>query len=274
MSPIRTLIPMGLADFEPTIEFLARRPIEHAQLLALARRAQATLGLRRKFRLGYSNDGQLNTVIFQSPQTIVSHSDPGITANFPLLPHRSLRMLTGPPAQVSAYLARHQRTEQRSPRLDAHQQLYLLTSLALEPAFFSREVSEADVDDLDLVTHGTAHMIQEELGYDPSQRPTFRQEILQQILARRWWIAKADQLHLLCRVGATTQQTMQLECIWAPPAARGVGHATRALATICAQLLQRRPTLSLAVNDHNTRARKLYERLGFVPHSTQRTILW
>jgi uncharacterized protein len=51
--------------------------------------------------------------------------------------------------------------------------------------------------------------------------------------------------------------------VWTPPALRGHGYATRALAATTRRLLATTPTVSLYVNDFNTAAIALYDRIGF-----------
>lgn len=269
-------VPMGIRDFEATIAFLAERPIDHAGLLSLARRAQSTISLRRQFVLACDSDARICGVMFTGLQTMLSHAHVDATTAFARLSlqQRPIRALIGPEETVTQFIAERSNASEAPPHLDTIQDLYVLRTLALEPVFFADHVAEANTHDLDNIVIGAATMICEELDYDPRRRPTFRREILNQIQGRRWWIAQDPALRLLCRIGATTTETMQLECIWSPPESRGLGHATRSLATICAHLLKRRSSLSLAVNTTNARAIKLYERLGFVKYSTQRTLLW
>ncbi|MDP9025690.1 MAG: GNAT family N-acetyltransferase, partial [Candidatus Eremiobacteraeota bacterium] len=75
-------------------------------------------------------------------------------------------------------------------------------------------------------------------------------------------------------VGPWSPQTMQLQGIWTPPSLRGKGLATLAMSGICDKLLAMSPTLSLYVNDFNSSAIKLYERLGFVTIAEFQTILF
>jgi len=270
--------PMRLHEFDATIAHLAHDPIAHAQLLALTRRAQSATAVRQHLVLARATDaeGSIRGIMFASPQTLLGPTDEAAAralARYPPSPP-AMHALTGAPGVIDAFLSGEHAKRRRSIRRDLPQQILVLQHLALNPAFFAEAVSEAGVRDLESVVNGTAEMIEEELGFDPRRRPAFRREILKQIQAHRWWIAQDDELRLLCRVGATTIDTMQLECIWAPPRSRGRGYATRALATICAQLLKRRSVLSLAVNRENLRAKRLYERLGFLPYGTQRTLLW
>jgi hypothetical protein len=55
---------------------------------------------------------------------------------------------------------------------------------------------------------------------------------------------------------------------------RGKGLATEALGAISERLLTMSPTLSLYVNDFNTRAITLYERVGFKTISEFQTLLF
>jgi len=66
----------------------------------------------------------------------------------------------------------------------------------------------------------------------------------------------------------------QLQGICTPPSMRGKHLATASLAGICDRLLGDFPTLSLYVNDFNTRAIALYERVGFTTVSEFQTILF
>jgi predicted GNAT family acetyltransferase len=81
-------------------------------------------------------------------------------------------------------------------------------------------------------------------------------------------------LCFFCNVGAWSPQTAQLQGIWTPPALRGRGLATAALAAVCRTLLNVVPTLSLYVNDFNAPAVALYRRLGFRDAGELQTLLF
>ena len=75
-------------------------------------------------------------------------------------------------------------------------------------------------------------------------------------------------------VGPRTASTAQLQGVWTPPAQRGHGYASQALAGVARRLFTTETTLSLYVNDFNVPAVALYERLGFTRAGTFATYLF
>jgi predicted GNAT family acetyltransferase len=72
-----------------------------------------------------------------------------------------------------------------------------------------------------------------------------------------------NELRFQCNVGAHTPVTAQIQGVWTPKALRGRGYATLGLANISRRLLDENPTVSLYVNDFNTAAIALYDRIGY-----------
>ena len=64
-------------------------------------------------------------------------------------------------------------------------------------------------------------------------------------------------------ISALTADAAQISGVYTPPALRGQGIATRALAELCLRLFDRSQHACLFVNDVNTPALALYRRLGF-----------
>jgi ribosomal protein S18 acetylase RimI-like enzyme len=124
----------------------------------------------------------------------------------------------------------------------------------------------ADRADEDAVLNLSAAMYREEMGEDPLARDPagYRRRI--RVLTQREWtyVYELDgRLAFKMDVGCASEHTAQIQGVYVPPELRGRGVATAAMAACCVLALRRHPTLSLYVNDFNTAAVALYDRLGF-----------
>ena len=112
----------------------------------------------------------------------------------------------------------------------------------------------------------SAAMYAEEVGEDPLARdPDGYRRRIRMLTARGWtYVYEADgELRFKMDVGCASQRSAQVQGVYVPPELRGRGVGTRAMAACCALALDRHPSLSLYVNDFNTPAVALYERIGF-----------
>ena len=75
-------------------------------------------------------------------------------------------------------------------------------------------------------------------------------------------------------IGCAHEWACQIQGVWLDPQLRGRGMAEPAMAQVLALCLRAYPTVSLYVNDFNTRARRLYEGLGFRTVSELATVLY
>lgn len=179
--------------------------------------------------------------------------------------HPNMRSFVGPKRSIDGLWSRV-RTWHRPPAIvRARQPVYALWPQALV-ALEDVDVRLARPDEAALVAEHSASMIVGELGYDPrEQRATFVAGVRRAIELGWWWVWIVDgALRFQCNVGARTPVTTQLQGVWAPPAMRGHGYATLGLAAMARRMLATNPTLSLYVNDFNTHAIALYDRVGFV----------
>ncbi len=79
-----------------------------------------------------------------------------------------------------------------------------------------------------------------------------------------WWVGFVEETPaFFCHVGPHSRETAQLQGVWTVPQRRRAGIASAALANICCELLTTFPSISLYVNDFNSAAISLYQRLGF-----------
>lgn len=179
--------------------------------------------------------------------------------------HRSLRSFVGPQHVIAGLWSRVHSWYPAPSIVRACQPLYLLTPQTLQP-HPDVDVRRAVVEEAELVAEHSARMILAELGYDPrANRANFTAAVRRAIALGLWWVWIVDgALRFQCNVGPRTAATAQLQGVWTPPEERGHGYATAALSAIARRLLLQETTLSLYVNDFNTAAIALYERVGFV----------
>ena len=245
--------------------FLARAPYDNVYLHSLIEAG------RGRFYLAGDAAGDICGVLHDGPNLVFAVGRPEDADAFSAssLGGRSTRMIVGPRAAVERFWLGAKGRFPSPTVVRTSQPVYALTrdgiSAALPPAG-PFDVGIASLDELDeLALHGL-RMAAGEFGAPPPARvdSVFRGRTANTISAGRFWRARrGGTLLFQCYVGATTAQTAQIQGVWAPPERRGKGDATLAFAAICKALLATHPTLSLYVNNFNTRAIAMYERIGF-----------
>jgi ribosomal protein S18 acetylase RimI-like enzyme len=124
----------------------------------------------------------------------------------------------------------------------------------------------AERSDEDRVLRLSAAMYTEEMGENPMARdPDGYRRRVRMLISRGWTYVyeQAGQLQFKMDVGCASHHTAQIQGVFVPPELRGRGVGTTAMAACCDLALDRHPGLSLYVNDFNTAAVALYERIGF-----------
>lgn len=124
-----------------------------------------------------------------------------------------------------------------------------------------------------------AAMFEEELGISPfagRNGGSYRQRVENLLAAgRSFGIADRDgRIEFKADIGALTDRTCQLQGVWVRPELRGRGLGTAALAAVLAHALKLAPSVSLYVNDFNTAARRMYEKVGMYQVATLKTVLF
>jgi uncharacterized protein len=124
----------------------------------------------------------------------------------------------------------------------------------------------AERSDEDRVLELSAAMYTEEMGENPMARdPDGYRRRVRMLTARGWTYVyeSRGRLQFKMDVGCASHRTAQIQGVYVPPDLRGRGVGTTAMAACCDLALDRHPNLSLYVNDFNTPAVALYERIGF-----------
>ena len=216
--------------------------------------------------LDRKRDGSVRGVIYYGAQLVVAAEETAALDAFAIETRKypGLRSFVGPKRTVDGIWNRVKTWHTPPVLVREHQPLYALWPQALE-AIEDADVRLARPGETELVAEHSARMILGELGYDPrSQRSTFVAGVRRAIETGCWWVWMVDgELRFQSNVGARTPMTAQLQGVWTPEAARGHGYATRGLAAISRRLLETVPTVSLYVNDFNTAALALYDRVGY-----------
>jgi uncharacterized protein len=104
------------------------------------------------------------------------------------------------------------------------------------------------------------------MGENPMARdPDGYRRRVRMLISRGWTYVyeQAGQLQFKMDVGCASHHTAQIQGVYVPPELRGRGVGTTAMSACCDLALDRHPNLSLYVNDFNTTAVALYERIGF-----------
>ena len=161
----------------------------------------------------------------------------------------------------------------RSPRTD-QPFMVLERDSRLRP---DPRVRQVLIDEFDTVYPACVAMFTEEVGVDPEagNRSGYRARVAQ-LISQGWAFAIIEDGEVLFKaeVGAATAYACQLQGVYVRPDLRGRGLAAPALAAVVHQVRQSvAPIVTLYVNDHNTAARRAYERVGFEHTTTFASIL-
>lgn len=222
--------------------------------------------------------GNVRGVVFFGRQVVIAADDDEAIAAFAQAApaYRFERMIVGPRNVVQRYW-NHVRSWHAQPRLIRERQPVLaVTPQTLRGNRNGVVIRRALPAEWESVAKNSAAMIRRELECDPRKsNGEFDANVRIMIDRGVWWVGEyAGKLCFFCNAGPHTEQTLQLQGIWTPPALRGRGLATAALYGVCEELLRDFPSLSLYVNDFNTAALALYDRVGFTRAGEFSTLLF
>lgn len=256
------------------LAYLAAKPFDNVYVSWLIETGQSSRG---RVELWRDATGALAGVCYYGAQIVPCGDDARALDAFAesCRTARDARMIVGPRGDVER-LWRGARGYFRKPgAIRSSQPVYALERVRAIERDPRGDAGRATAGELDELVPNSAQMIAGEIGGNPTRLSgEFRDRCARIVAAGWWWRYRVDgELAFMCNVGSATTQTAQIQGVWTPPGARGRGHATRGLAAICADMLATFPTLCLYVNDFNTRAIALYERVGFVRAGEFQTIL-
>ncbi|MFC5752827.1 GNAT family N-acetyltransferase [Actinomadura rugatobispora] len=164
------------------------------------------------------------------------------------------------------------------PRAIRSAQPVMATS-TVPPVTADHRVRRVRMDEFDVVYPACVAMFTEEVGVSPNTGDggvLYRARVAELIRAGRAFARIEDgRVMFKAEVGAVTPHACQVQGVWVPPDLRGQGLSVHGMATLVEESLRGiAPTVSLYVNDFNTRARATYRRVGFTEIDTFMSVLF
>jgi len=179
-----------------------------------------------------------------------------------------------------AFLSLYKRKSGRKPTLDRKQAYYVIDSSTLvKKGIKEIDMEQASLDSIDELTELACAMVAEDLKLEPSavDRRHYRLRMTEKVMDGRAYLCRDAEGKPVfkCDLAVVGPEGALLEGVCAPKAVRGQGIATRALATLCKDLVGRDkvPFIALHVDEKNKAARKAYESVGFQEIATYRLVL-
>ncbi|MFB4310961.1 GNAT family N-acetyltransferase [Actinomadura sp. GTD37] len=129
-------------------------------------------------------------------------------------------------------------------------------------------VRRVRMEEFDVVYPACVAMFTEEVGVSPNTGDggvLYRARVAELIRDGRAFARIEDgRVMFKAEIGAVTPRACQVQGVWVPPDLRGRGLSETGMSAVVREALRSvAPTVSLYVNDYNTRARAAYRRVGF-----------
>lgn len=140
-------------------------------------------------------------------------------------------------------------------------------------------VRRVRMEEFDIVYPACVAMFTEEVGVSPNTGDggvLYRARVAELIRDGRAFARIEDGRVLFkAEIGAVTPRACQVQGVWVPPDLRGQGRSVAGMSAVVREALSSvAPTVSLYVNDYNTRARAAYRRVGFTEIGSFMSVLF
>lgn len=188
-------------------------------------------------------------------------------------PHASI---FGPADATLAIMAELQTAGIKAQEIRTNQPLLTISGepkVAPHPA-----LAVSDSEQFSEILVAAAAMFEEEVGYSPflGGEANYRRRVAW-LISNGYSLSHNDTLGEVifkADLGAVTQYATQVQGVWMNPRYRGLGLSASYMAAVVTLAQRHAPVTSLYVNDYNTTARTLYERVGFEQVGTFATVLF
>ena len=260
---------LGDADKTAIRAVLEREPIAGAQVAELVNGAGVDWWRSGARLFGHTPRGHLDALCWFGANLMPVAAGPDAVAAFATVARgerRRCSSMVGPADAVLGMWSRMQSWWGPARQVRADQPLLLADRTPAPPP--DPRVRLVRHQEIDILLPAAIAMYTAEVGISPVTDPgsaTYRRRVLELIAGRRAYARIEDgEVVFKADLAVMTPQTAQIQGVWVPPERRGQGLATAGVAAVVADALRRGiPTVSLYVNEHNTAARRVYQRCGF-----------
>jgi hypothetical protein len=165
------------------------------------------------------------------------------------------------------------------PALDRRQSFYVLDKQTLVKGTAEIDMEQASLDSIDELTVLACEMVCEDLKLNRKEvdRKKYRLRMTERIVDGRAFLCRNEdgQAVFKCDLAVIGPEGALLEGVYTPKPVRNNGIASRALWTLCKDLLnnQEVPFVALHVDERNKPARAAYEKVGFTHRADFRLVL-
>ncbi|MBK6887229.1 MAG: GNAT family N-acetyltransferase [Tetrasphaera sp.] len=280
---LRTRTPtriLGPADRDAALEVCALHPADN---VFVAARIIEGFSFGAGTLIGYEEAGRLTSLCWSNANIVPVETTPAARQAIADKARRWVRggraaSLLGPAEEVLDLWNRLE-ASWGTARAVRRSQPHLVTSTP--PSRLGIPLDErlrrARPDEVDLVLPAAAHMFTAEIGYPPYRGSSRGYRGLLSALIERghtYVVIDKGEVVFKADVGSVGLGCAQIQGVWLAPHLRGHGLGTAAMAAMIeAVLTEIAPTATLYVNDFNTVARAMYERIGMQQIGTFATVL-
>lgn len=204
--------------------------------------------------------------------------DPGLAGRVASAAHRAGRRYASIFGPSESVLALHSRLEQLGHFAHEVRADQPLLAISGQPAVQANpQLCFGDIADFDRILPACAAMFEEEVGYSPFLgSEDFYSRRVAGLIRQGHSLVHIDggTVKFKAELGAVTAQATQVQGVWMNPEFRGQGLSAGYMAGVVVLAQKFAPITSLYVNEYNTRARAVYERVGFQRLGTFATVLY
>ena len=273
---------LGARDLEEAVYVCALDPVSHA--FVSSRLVGGLLGEAGHAEVwGYEDAGELRSLLWVGANMVPVEASGDAADAFAARARRSNRRsssLFGPREDVLRLWSGLEGLWGPAREIRPRQPLMVCDEVLLEPDPLVRRTRPTELDTL---FPASVAMFTEEIGYSPvglDGGAGYRAGVAEMVGLGRSFVRVEPGRHgvpevvFKAELGAVTGAVAQIQGVWVAPHRRGEGLAAPAVAAVVeAVRTDLGARSSLYVNDYNTRAVAVYERVGFTHHGAFATVL-